>query len=569
MRHALLTCSVLALAACAQVERAETTANQQRTIAESLITGAQQKSYENDGVVISDEPYYGRTASTRRQGQYDPVLNARITVSTDPASPMTLAEAAQRIETLTGLPVRLDGFDRPNPRGAVPAAAVSPATGTSAISIPAVVSAALNSAPAAFAAPTEQRYGYRFTGTVREFVTLLASQHGVEWDVRGRNAKTLHIYRSQTKTWTIAAPTGDQTATVGFQNGAEGTDNGRSGSGGGGGGGSGPTSSQLKLDTTYTIKLWGSLKTSLEAMLAGRGTIAVSPDTWTVTVTAPPAAIDELDRWITELNDRLTRQIEVIVTVYTVNIRDSDDVDLKFNLALRNLGDDLRLLTTGPVTAIAAEAATATLSVNETSGVTRALEGSKLVAKALNTVGRTAVTYQKSFTTQSGVPYAFQNVTERGYAASVAPSNQSTNGTTQTAIPAVTPGNVSTGLKIYALPRALADGTVHMEMSVTDSRLIELRSIAQGQNTSIEFPQVQKGDDSVQRFFAVSGVPKVYTWFKADTAEVQKSNPDLIASLLSGFRSYGSNTQSIVVITTTAVIEPRQAGSAGIAGLAP
>jgi hypothetical protein len=221
------------------------------------------------------------------------------------------------------------------------------------------------------------------------------------------------------------------------------------------------------------------------------------------------------------------------------------------------------------VTAIAAEAATATLSVNETSGVTRALEGSKLVAKALNTVGRTAVTYQKSFTTQSGVPYAFQNVTERGYAASVAPSNQSTNGTTQTAIPAVTPGNVSTGLKIYALPRALADGTVHMEMSVTDSRLIELRSIAQGQNTSIEFPQVQKGDDSVQRFFAVSGVPKVYTWFKADTAEVQKSNPDLIASLLSGFRSYGSNTQSIVVITTTAVIEPRQAGSAGIAGLAP
>lgn len=521
-----------------------------------LLTKRASIATEDNGIDYVSEPFYGATGATRRVGQYDPVLDQNIQLITSKGQPMSLREVAREIEARTGVLVRLEGMEE----GRSPTMRMQPLMGNAAnpASIQAVVNAVQTGGGVA---PISSGASFPYSHDnkpLRELMTLLETQHGIDWSVAG-NPKIIKIFQKQTKTWTLTAPIGETKVNVSFDGGED--------SGGGiGSNQSGPsgtstssTSTKFQSETTYTQRFWDGVEKTLGALIEGQGTLTISPDTWTITAKAPPQVIQQIDRYIGEINDRLTRQVEVRVTIYTVNVNKVDDYGLDVRAAFQDLNDNLRLLTAGPVNGVAAAAGSISGAIVDDDGPLRAFRGSQIIARALSTLGETSTTYDKADTTQSGAALFFQEVRKLGYVAQVAPPNQSIGtGNASTSIPIITPGSVSIGYKNMVMPRVLADGTIQIETSISDSTLNELRSVAQGPDISIEVPDTDKQDTSLRRFFVTNGVPYIFSSWSREVASKDDAGVGF-ASIFSPFggRKAGATRKRLTLMTVTATIEPR------------
>lgn len=123
---------------------------------------------------------------------------------------------------------------------------------------------------------------------------------------------------------------------------------------GGDKGGKGASSSgeaTQKAEMSVNLEFWAELTKTLESLLAGEGSVTVSPSSGTVAVTALPSKMRVISRFLQEENRRLSRQAAITVEIWSVSLNDSD-----------HYGTDLRAV------------------FKERQGLTYALEGARIFA---------------------------------------------------------------------------------------------------------------------------------------------------------------------------------------------
>lgn len=325
-----------------------------------------------------------------------------------------------------------------------------------------------------------KRIPLAYEGTLSGLLNVLASNYGVNWRYDGVSLK---LFRFETRVFVIEALPGEQTIKDGMKEDSASS----SGSSSTGEGGSYSASStntlQQSSEMSVEFKVWDELNQVLNSIIAGKGTVVLSPSTGTATVRTTPEKMDIVAKYIQEENKRLSQQIAVNVEVYSVTLADGDNYDVAFNTALQSLSNAFKANVSSLTGPSASVAGMGSLSL----AIFNAKNGGEVnpVFKALSTVGDATRVTQFPMVTLNNRTVSRRVGTDQTYVASLSNSD-SVDSTFSSST--VEPGTIREGFSLQVTPRVLQDGRIMMQYSFSLVDVIELRSLDTGAGT-VELPE--------------------------------------------------------------------------------
>lgn len=417
-----------------------------------------------------------------------------------------------------------------------------------------VAGSGAGSAPASDPTPPG-RMKINYTGTLSGFLDSIASNYGVSWMAEGDRI----IFSSQqTKVFDIPAlPVVLKLSTQFSSQGASV----QGGVGGTGGGGSSGGSSNDSVSTTTAVELWKDINASLKAIVGGNGAIEISGATGTVTVNAPPDTMAQVSNYVREINRRLSKEIVMNITVYSVNLTRSDKFSANINTILQNSKYGVGVSSVGSI-------AQGLNSMGRYGGIPGQqglgftvmdgkFAGTNNVLEALSTAGDVSVVNSQSVTTMNGIPVPFRDVNTRGYAAQVSTS-QPTGSNNSTPTTTITPGQVQTGYSMRMTPRVNNDGTILLEYALDLSELNGpqdgFRTFSTGGQT-IQLPDVNSRN-TVNQATIPAGSTLVLSGLERTRTNASRSGTGAPGNfLLGGSRNQEVTRELLVVAITPEIID--------------
>ena len=402
-----------------------------------------------------------------------PVMNKQVTFV---EGGLFLHEIAQRITQLVGLPVRV----APRPK------AMSGAAGDNGSN------AALSAIDKAGNSPMRLLY----TGPLRGLLDSVSAHYGMHWEYQ-HDSGAVQFYYLKTKTFSLVASGGKakNKSVVSNKSGSE---------SGGASSGAGTGSNNLQvMQTSDTITLgeqtpelssdvdiWEQTTASIKGMLSRDGEVVPNEAAGTITVTDTPAVLHRVDEYIRGVNLKLSRQVALVVKVFSVEQRDQSNHQLNLTAVLTNL-KNINMTTVGgsPISPLSGLGSlTAVLQPIEGSNWGH-WSGSEIVLEALNTWGKTALVTSASGVTLHNQALPIQVVQRTSYLAGSSQTLVQDTGTTAT----LTAGQVTTGFALTATPNILDNNQVVLQYSLSLSQLDDLKELVAGAGESqqrIQLPQV-------------------------------------------------------------------------------
>ncbi len=458
----------VALIGC-QTEDTRNTISERQAVAEQRVDEARipaaPKRY--NPLTVTDSIWTGGKAIRMRHGIPLPTrVESSRSVALISPSPMSIRAIANAISTQTGIPVRFgkdvdDGTDDED-------GASSSATPTT----------TAGKKPVASKAPARQaQVGMRvaYEGPLSGLLDRVSSHFGVNWKFDG---SALSIARYETRTFVMDALPGTQKVKDGMK---EQTDNNASASGN-----TQVTSvSQQAGEQTSSMdidfKFWDEIGKTIETILGGVGSYSMSPSSGTITVMTTPEVMRGVSDYLNSENDRLGRQVAINVEVYTVDMNEGEDFNMKFDIALRRLTNFSGGLTSGGAPA-ATNTGLGSLAISVLNPET--IGSVTSIFNLLSNVGKTARIAQFPLTTLNNRPVSRRIGRDIAYLASVQTNTSQTFQNTT-----LTPGIIKDGFSIQVTPRLLGEGRILLQYSLS---LIDLvgapKTFTSGQN-QIQLPE--------------------------------------------------------------------------------
>lgn len=361
------------------------------------------------------------------------------------------------------------------------------------------------------------------------------------------------IFHFDTRTFYISALPGTSTVSTQVSNTSQ-SGGGAGGMGGGGGGAGGAaggaatsqTQTQIQSGQTTTmnteVEVINATAESVQSMLTKGGQMAVMPGASAITVTDVPAVLDRIDRYIENLNERLTRQVAIDVRLYSVQVEDTESFGIDWTTVYQTLSNRYGI-TTQSYSDAPANAQSLNLSVLDP---TSAYSGSQLLVQALATQGSLATRTSASVITLSGQPVPVQVTSETSY---VAGSELALAGVAGNPIVTNTLGTITTGFSLTMLPVILDNQDVLLQFTINLSALRGLRSVGQG-DSQIEAPNVDSRQ-FLQRVRMRSGATLVMSGFEQEGHDVQNRGVGSPRFWLAGGGANSSRTHTVLVLVLT------------------
>jgi type IVB pilus formation R64 PilN family outer membrane protein len=466
---------LMALCAC-QSEDYRNTISEREQVAEQRVDEARipaaAKRY--NPLTVTDSIWTGAKAVRMRHGIPLPMrVESNRSVALISPTPMSLRAIAIAISTQTGIPVRF-GKDADDGGG-------DEDDGSSAVSAKDPVGATPKKAVVK-AAPKMITNGMRvaYEGPLSGLLDRVSSHFGVTWKFDGA---ALSIARYETRTFVMDALPGTQKVKDGMK---EQTDNNASASGS-----TQVTSvSQQAGEQTSSMdidfKFWDEVGKTIETILGGVGNYSMAPSSGTITITTTAETMRNVSDYINQENQRLGRQVAINVEVYTVDINQGEDFNMKFDTVLRRLTG-----VGGNITSAGGPAASGTglgsLAISVLNPETIGQVSS--VFNLLSNVGKTARVAQFPLTTLNNRPVSRRIGRDIGYLAS---SQTNTSQTFQNTT--LTPGIIKDGFSIQVTPRLLGEGRILLQYSLSLIDLIRIKDFSTGGTngqggSSIQLPE--------------------------------------------------------------------------------
>jgi type IVB pilus formation R64 PilN family outer membrane protein len=583
MRRSLLLATAVFASGCA-AEQGQRQATTDSTYVTRLATQAQTPAPFMDTSIVRSRPDQVYIGANVRQSSLDRTLPAEWrsrSVTFVNARPQGFREVLAMVSNTTKLPV---SFSAAVSRQVAASAGQATADSTSTrpglapptlatgpvpagFSLSAAQARAAGAQPMAAAAPSSEgslplgRMNVNFTGTLSQFLDQVASNFGVSWSMDGERIVFSSV---TTEVFDIPAlPVVLKLATQFSSQGPSLTGGGGSTGGlSGGSGGSGGSNSD-SVNSSTAVDLWKEINSALRSIVTqGNGGLDVSGSTGTVTVTGSRDTVQNVRRYVSEINSRLSKQVVLSLAVYSVSLQRQDQVSS--NVApilqaggLRVLGATAAQPFTGTAAITGRAGPAIGLVLDATRDPTNTLSGSQALVEALSRAGEVSVVNSQSITTMNNIPVPFRDVNTRGYAAQV---STTTVATAAAALPqtSIIPGTVQTGYSIRLTPRINNDGTVLLEYALDLSELNGpqegFRTFSTGSQT-IQLPDVNSRN-GVGQARIPAGSTLVLTGLERTRVDSTRTGPGTPnAFMLGGSRGGGVRRELIVITVTPEIID--------------
>lgn len=513
----------------------------QRT-AEELMQDRQARRSPVAGAIVTDAPYVDVTPIQRVQRE--PLAFSRV-VTFNTSGQMPMHTFASRIQAVAGVQVR---YQHELVRGGATAGAGAGGASTGPLMVNGVAMPQVESiSRISMADVSVPGISLNYTGALRGLFEQVAEQTGSHWKWDATR-QVVDFYQYETESFRVAAVQGEGRSSFelgGAQ--SQGSDGGQS---------------ALKLADTEAshqtpASLWGEIGETLEKLVSTEGTYQVSQTGGAVMVRDRPDRMQLVRDYFTTLNETLSRQVDIEVTIYRVNVNDRDfkgvTWDLLFQTMIDSSGYNFSWGNIRP-DVISENASSAVVRVPElgADGTPNRYGNSQLFLDALSTLGRTSVVQSTSVLTSNNRAAPAKFVRRNTYLAETVPTYASGGGTAIGTGAGLTPGSVETGLNLYLLPHVQDDGKrMLLRAMVSISTLDSMETGSSGDQT-IQLPQVSSREFA-QEAWLNSGETLVLTGYNQIDSGNTTRSPFGRFWGLGGDRTL-SHGQELMVIAITPVV---------------
>jgi type IVB pilus formation R64 PilN family outer membrane protein len=293
---------------------------------------------------------------------------------------------------------------------------------------------------------------------------------------------------------------------------------------------------------------FSELDTGLQALVGG-GSFSINKVAGVVTITGNPATVDRVQKYLEGINQRMSQQVTLDVRVYSVTLRDSED--LNFNLTgvlteATKYGLNLAGNGTAPAFTGGGSLGWALLNDNK-------YAGSKATLQALSERGDVAEVTSAVVQTLNGQPVPFQVGVDREYIPKIERETDDNGNVTVSNETA----EISSGFGLQLTPRVERGGDILLQYGIDISQLtgsddgFDTREI--GDNT-VQLKRVAK-----RNFLQSARIPHQNTLIlagfeqtKSTTSKSGIGHPSF--SFLGGGHSVSKEKEVLIIMITPTVI---------------
>lgn len=462
---------------------------------------SEQPSLRAGGAQFSNDIFVGAARERNNAALLPSSVQAAGAVHLQSRDPMTLAQIAQRLSSITGIPHILALGPTGQLMGAsanTDAKTVSELKASDSTGVPPVVAARggaktaaaqTPATPTSFASSSDGKSAAdmikmrpNLNGSLSEVLDQIASTFDVSWTY----ADGRILFRDyETRKYQITALPGQ-------------------------------TDSSVKIganDITYGSKMssdiWSDISDSIKGIVGPGATVSISQSTGMVTVTSKVSDQNRVAEYIRQLNGVVGQQVRFDVNVFTVTLNDDSDAGLDIQAALNR--DDVTAgysgnsLMTGDVGG----------SVNV--GVIKSTVSVNAMIRALRTQGVVSVKTRTGATTSNNRTVPIDVLQSKGYVKSI---NVTTNDQGDEIAEPQT-DTVDTGFQMQLFPRVMNNKDIMIQFSVRLSELNDMATFGTG-NSAVQLPEVSTTSFE-QQAVVQNGQSLVLAGFERERDEDSKS----------------------------------------------
>lgn len=385
-----------------------------------------------------------------------------------------------------------------------------------------------------------------YHGTVRNLLDTIGGRFGLQWEIDEKTGGIL-FFKVKTRIFALLANPGENENKSTITNKSD--SGSLSGSSGGGSSQAGGETSSLGEQVskfTSKVNLWNQTIKCITGMLSENGSVAPNESAGTVTVTDMPIVLEKVDEYLKTINQKLSRQVAITVTVFSVSQKDGSNVSMSLATTLKNFGFNIATSGGTPIAAAAgASSFTGVVQPNSTkgqkgyenwNGFQDVAAGSTVLFDALNQWGKTTIVTRQNLMTLHQQTMPVQVVKSVAYLAGSTSTLAANTGSSVS----LTPGNVTTGFSLMLTPNILNNNSLILQYSLSLSTLDAINEMTSG-SSKIQLPEVSSRSFS-QRVALKSGSTLIIGGFESDTEASSKGY-----GILSFGRSAEKNRQVIVI----------------------
>lgn len=533
----LVVLLMFGLTAC-NTEDYRTTIGEKQAITEQRVEEARTPAapHRYNPLTVTDSVWTGAKAVRMRHGLPLPDrFEGNRSVAIISSTPMSLHAVAAAISTQTGMTIR---FSKDTDEGEDEPSGSSASTGSSSSkSLSASKSSGTTKSSAASESPALKN-GIRlaYEGPLSGLLERVSSHFGVSWKYDG---SSINLAKYETRVFVMDVLAGTQKVKDGLK---EDTSNQASSSGSAQVTTVSQQSAEQSSSMDIDFKFWEEVGKTIETIMGGVGTYALSPSTGTITIVTTPEIMHTVADYIDQENQRLSRQVAINVEVYTIDITEGEDFNTKFSALLHGRGI--------PGFDVASGGSPATTTTSGLGSITTSILsldkklGLNDMFSLLSQVGKTARVAEFPLTTLNNRPVSRRIGRDQAYLASVQTNTSQTFQNTT-----LTPGIIRDGFSIQLTPRILGDGRVLLQYSLSLTDILTIAQFNSGTN-SIQLPTTATRI-FVQQTILRSGSTLVLAGFDEDQVQQNSSGVGNAYNYLLGGGVANSKTRQVLFIAMT------------------
>ena len=287
--------------------------------------------------------------------------------------------------------------------------------------------------------------------------------------------------------------------------------------------------------SSLSFDVWASAENNIKNLISQEGKVVSNPVAGTITVRDRYPNIKAIERYVADMNVRLSRQVALTVHVWMLDITNKVDT-----------GIDLSVLFSSPDVSVVAGALQTVMGAAGTASATIVkgkLKDSVGIAKALKEWGNATQVTSGGGVTLSNQPVPIQAISRTAYLASSSTSQSEYQQTTT-----LTPGEVTTGFAMTLIPHILERRRVILQYTINLSKLDDMVEFSSN-DVTVQLPKTSNRSFS-QRSTLQMGETLILAGFQHQLQDINNTV---------GLLNLGRNkdyTKTMLIIT----IETEEAG---------
>lgn len=532
LRSALLAAATaVTLAACDTTKQVEALLPQKEArLDEDLAQNRARQSSVQPLLTITDKPILSRALRQKPRMRDIPAnLQGERGIWLQLDQPVTLRQLAAELTALTNISFKVDDAALPNAKGA-----------------------SLSNATTMVA---------DYVGPLSGLLDIAETSYGVSFEVLPGE---IRARRYLTRTWRlppagakldISAAVSDNASQQSGNRGG-GTAGGGSSGGSGGAGSSGNSNNSQQGKLEFPVAYWDGLDKILGGLITD-GQHVLSPTSGLVVVTATPAVMALVERYMDVERQSSLRQVSITAMVISYSADSSDDYGLDLAAVFTDAGLKVAFQGAPAIPSVAGAASYGIGFISpppgNASSIARHWAGTTATLKALEKRGRVSIEVENQLIGLNNHGMTFTDLFAENYVEQVLSQLVSNVGATTGTVTAT----INSGLSLQIVPRVLDDGIVSMAIaySNTGRPTLDLFTSGQGDNqTTVQLPKYSK-QQTIQFPAIPSGSTMILTGFREDRAGLDRSGIAGVP-MLGGSNSASKAKRRLAVLLTPVIFDP-------------